>query len=109
MRAVFLELVQSLSSTDFLLSFRMSVSIYRYPEILQSDNGTNFIGAEAELREAAEALYASEEVPKFLHANSLQWTFQPSRTPHFGGAHESLVKSNKRALYNALDQEKGAV
>jgi hypothetical protein len=107
-RAVFLELVPSLSSTDFLLSFRKFVSIYRYPEIMHSDNGTNFVGAERELREAAEALYASEEVPKFLHANNVQWTFQPPRTPHFGGAHESLVKSTKKALYNALDQEKGA-
>jgi hypothetical protein len=42
-RAVFLELVPSLSSTDFLLSFRKFVFIYHYPEIMHSDNGTNFL------------------------------------------------------------------
>ncbi|KZS08408.1 Uncharacterized protein APZ42_027611 [Daphnia magna] len=28
------------------------------------------------------------------------------RTPHFGGAHESLVRSTKKAMYAALDKEK---
>ena len=106
-RAIFLDLVPSLSSMDFLLSLRRFIAMFRSPEVLHSDNGTNFVGAERELREAADLLYASEEIPKFMHAASIQWTFQPPRTPHFGGAHESLVKSTKRALYNALEQEKG--
>ncbi|XP_045034629.1 uncharacterized protein LOC116930576 [Daphnia magna] len=55
-RAVFLELVPSLSSTDFLLSLRKFVAMYRSPEVVHSDNGTNFVGAERELREAADAL-----------------------------------------------------
>ncbi|KAI9552585.1 hypothetical protein GHT06_020447 [Daphnia sinensis] len=93
-RAVFLELVPSLSSSDFLLSLRKFVAMYRSPEVL-------------ELREAADALYASEELPKYKPASRIKWTFQPPRTPHFGGAHESLVKSTKRALYNALEQEEG--
>jgi hypothetical protein len=82
--------------------------MYRSPEVLHSENGTNFVVAERELREAADALYASEELPKFMQASRIKWTFQPPRTPHFGGAHESLVKSTKRALYNALEQEKRA-
>jgi hypothetical protein len=91
---------------DFLLSLRRFIAMFRSPEVLHSDNGTNFVGAERELREAADVLYASKEIPKFLHSASIQWTFQPPRTPHFGGAHESLVKWTKRALYNALEQEK---
>jgi hypothetical protein len=43
-----------------------------------------------------------------MQASRIKWTLQPPRTPHFGGAHESLVKSTKRALYNSLEQEKGA-
>jgi hypothetical protein len=67
--------VPSLSSINFLLSFRKFFSIYRYPEIVHSDNGNNFVSAERELRENADALYASEEAQKFLHANSIPWTF----------------------------------
>jgi hypothetical protein len=50
--------------------------------------------------------YSSQEVQKCLHANSVQWTFKPPRTLNFGGAHEPLVQSTKRALFNPLDQEK---
>jgi hypothetical protein len=104
-RAVFLELVPSLSSTDFLLSLRKFIALYRQPAVIHSDNGTNFVGAERELREAVEALHASGEVPVFMEKAGIDWNFQPPRTPHFGGAHESLVKSTKRALYNALEIE----
>ena len=58
-RAIFLELVPSLSTQDFLLSLRRFVALYRKPELLHSDNGTNFVGAERELREAVEELYAT--------------------------------------------------
>ncbi|XP_046632671.1 uncharacterized protein LOC124312218 [Daphnia pulicaria] len=104
-RAVFLELVPSLSTSDFLLALRKFISLYRKPEVIHSDNGTNFVGAERVLREAVEKMYADEAIPKFLKEVNIKWTFQPARTPHFGGTHESLVRSTKRALYNALEQE----
>ena len=46
-RAVFLELVPSLSSTDFLLSLRKFITLYRSPEVLHFDNGINFVGSSA--------------------------------------------------------------
>jgi hypothetical protein len=104
-RAVFLELVPSLSSVDFLLSLRKFIALYRQPAVIHSDNGTNFVGAERELREAVEALHASGDIPAFMEKAGIEWNFQPPRTPHFGGAHESLVKSAKRALYSALEIE----
>ena len=104
-RAVFLELVPLLSSLDFLLSLRKFIALYRQPTVIHSDNGTNFVGAERELREAVEALHASGDIPAFMEKAGIEWNFQPPRTPHFGGAHESLVKSAKRALYSALEIE----
>jgi hypothetical protein len=53
-------------------------------------------------------MYASQAIPDFMKRVSIKWTFQPPRTPHFGGAHESLVRSTKKALYNALEQEKNS-
>ena len=108
-RAVFLELVPSLSTSDFLLALRKFISLYRKPEVIHSDNGTSFVGAERELREAVEEMYASKAVPDFMEKVGIKWTFQPPRTPHFGGAHESLVRSTKKALYNALEQEKSSL
>ncbi len=80
--------------------------MYGTPHRIHSDNGTNFVGAERELREASTLLYEAEEVSQFFSHKRIIWTFQPPRTPHFGGAHESLVRSTKRALYRALEIEK---
>jgi transposase InsO family protein len=108
-RAVILELVPSLSTSDFLLALRKFISLYRKPEVIHSDNRTNFVGAERELRESIEEMYASKVVPDFMEKVGIKWTIQPPRTPHFGGAHASLVRSTKKALYNALEQEKSSV
>lgn len=64
--AIFLDLVPSLSSMDFLLSLRRFIVMLCSPELLHSDSGTNFVNAERELREASEALYASEEIPNLF-------------------------------------------
>ena len=105
-RAIFIDLVPSLSSADFLLALRRFIGIYGTPTRVFSDNGTNFVGAERELREASDELYASADLSEFFRTKRIEWLFQPPRTPHFGGAHESLVKSSKRALYRALVNEK---
>ncbi|MFO0090064.1 MAG: hypothetical protein ACK518_04610 [bacterium] len=104
-RAVYLDLSPTLNSTDFLLILRRFIALYGRPKRLHSDNGTNFVGAERILREAVLQLHEDSALKLFLQSHRIEWTFQPARTPHFGGAHESLVKSTKKALYFALDQE----
>ena len=106
-RAVYLDLAASLSSDDFLLLLRRFIALYGKPKRMYSDNGTNFVGAERELREAVEALHQSDQLHQLAKMEAIEWHFQPARTPHFGGAHESLVRSTKRAMYAALDSEKG--
>lgn len=81
------------------------IALYRRPAVIHSYNNTNFVGAERELREAVKALQASGNISDFIENAGIDWTFQPPRTPHFGGAHEVLVKSTKRALYNPLEIE----
>jgi hypothetical protein len=65
-RAVFLELVTTLSSDDFLLILRRFVGLYGQPRVFHTDNGTNFVGSERELREAAEELFNDPAVRDFL-------------------------------------------
>lgn len=108
-RAVYLTLVQSLSTDDFLLVLRQFMGLYGRPSRIHSDNGTNFIGAERELRELAMALNEERRLTSFCEKKGIQWTFQPPRTPHFGGAHESLIRSVKKAIYHALEEEAGRI
>ena len=105
-RATYLDLAASLSADDFLLVLRRFIGIYTKPTQMRSDNGTNFVGAERQLLEAVEALHESEVTRQFMLEQGIDWAWQPARSPHFGGAHEALVKSTKRALYAALEVEK---
>ncbi|XP_046461183.1 uncharacterized protein LOC124207658 [Daphnia pulex] len=103
-RVVYVDVAISLSANDFLLVLRRFVSIYRKHAEMFSDNGTNLTGAEG-LREELERLKESSALETELKALGIRWWFQPAKKPHFGGAHESLVRSVKRALYPMLDKE----
>ena len=104
-RAVFLELAQSLSTPDFLMVMRRFMGLYGKPRSINSDNGTNFVGTERELLQSLDELANSEALKKMTQEEGIRWHLQPPRAPHFGRAHESLVKSTKRALYRAVQLE----
>jgi hypothetical protein len=104
-----LDFAASLSSGDFLFILRRFIGLYGKPRSLHSDNGTNFVGAERLLREEVDALHATGEAHQFMKKEGIDWHFQPACTPHFGGAHEALVRSVKKALYAALEIEKGVL
>ena len=66
-----------------------------------SDNSTNFVGACSELRELINQL--DEESIKISIANKrIKWHFNSPYGPHFGGAHETMIKSAKKAIYGIL-------
>ena len=67
------------------------------PREMWSDNGTNFVGAVNELRDLIEALDCNLIAAKTSH-KGIVWHFNPPGGPHFGGIHESMIKSAKRAL-----------
>ena len=100
-----LDLAQSLSTEDFMLAFRRFVAAQRRPSKIFSDNGTNFVGAEKELVAEVRSLGENPELHAKCRAEGMDWKFQPPSAPHFGGAHESMVRSTKLALYRVLGLE----
>ena len=104
-RAVYVDVAVSLSSVDFMNVLRRFFSIYRKPAEMFSDNGTNLTGAERLLREEIEKMKGDGVLVTELKSLGIRWHFQPAQTPHFGGAHESLVRSVKNALYPVLEEE----
>lgn len=97
-RAVYLDLAHSLSADDFLLVFRRHIGLYGKPVVVHSDNGTAFVGAERELREAVQQLNQMETLANFCTTQAIEWRFQPACTPHFGGAHEAQPPTEARPM-----------
>ena len=65
------------------------------PQDMLSDNGTNFIGGERELRELV--LQMDKDKIQNSTANSgVKWHFNPPATPHFSGVHEAMIKQPRR-------------
>ena len=72
------------------------------PVNIWSDNCTNFVGTEKELREALKRV---ERIGDQLSTERVQWHFNPPSSAHFGDAWESLVQSAKRAIKAAVGKQ----
>ena len=58
---------------------------------IYSDNGTNFTGAERELREALERLDQAK-IYNNLRANDVQWSLNPPKASHQCGIWERMIR-----------------
>ncbi|XP_057291781.1 uncharacterized protein LOC130614338 [Hydractinia symbiolongicarpus] len=96
-RAVHIELAGDLSTDSFILALRRFISRRGNPKTITSDNGTNFVGPDRELRELVTNLNETK-LQKELTKNSIEWKFNPPFSPWMNGAMESMVKITKRVL-----------
>ena len=97
-KAVHLEPVSDLTSDTFVATLRRFIARRGKPSLIMSDHGTNFVGADRELREMHEFLQEQKikgEISDFCTTQNIEWKFIPERSPHFGGLWEAAVKSMK--------------
>ena len=62
-----------------------------------SDNGTNIVGVNSELKKCLKKLN-QKAIKNELLTHNIEWQFIPPGSPWIGGASESLVKIAKRCL-----------
>ncbi|XP_043496605.1 uncharacterized protein LOC122520569 [Polistes fuscatus] len=94
--ATHLEVVSDYTSEGFISTYRRFTSRRGTPSALYSDCGTNFLGADAQLKCCFAA--SSPGYLKFsalLAQDNTQWHFNPPVAPHMGGKWEAAVKSLK--------------
>lgn len=68
---------------------------------IYSDNGTNFIGGNREIKELYEAIgkiIIDPEVTSWFLKNNMEWKFNPPYSPHRGGLWEAAVRQAKYHL-----------
>lgn len=101
-RAVHIETTISMDSSSFINALRRFISIRGPIRVLRSDQGTNFIGAQRELREA---LAETEQlVREFLLQNQCEYILNPPHASHMGGVWERQIRSVRNALSTLLHQ-----
>ncbi|XP_018395111.1 PREDICTED: uncharacterized protein LOC108773703, partial [Cyphomyrmex costatus] len=101
-KAIHLETVEDYSTAGFLAAFYRFVSRRGLPTHMYSDNGTNFHGADKELRRHFRSVCADPALKDALTNDEIQWHFIPAAAPHFGGLWEAGVRSFKFHLKRVI-------
>ena len=104
MRAVHIEVSQDLTTDSFLMAFSRFVSRRGAPTEVYSDNGTNFKGAECELKKALK-MWNQSRITESLRKRSIQWYFNPPQASHQGGVWERMIRSVRKILRALLGNQ----
>ena len=83
-RAVHIEVAHSLTTSSFINFLSRFMAKRGKPEVVRSDNGTNFAGADRELREAVKEL-DSDTLRRQLLDKEIKWVFNSPQASHMGG------------------------
>ena len=108
-KAVHIEAVMDLSVEAFVACLRRFIASRGKPADLYSDNGTNFMGANNELKALYDCLQERDNRRNVLDlctTAGIKWHFSPERAPHFGGLWESTIKSVKTLLRKTIGEAK---
>ncbi len=102
-RAIHLEVAHSMDTDSFVNALQRFIARRGKPVSIKSDNGTNFVGAERELRESIEA-WNSSHIEEHLKQQGIKWKFNPPHASHMGGVWERQIRTVRRVL-SALMRE----
>ena len=101
-RAVHIEITHSLDIDSFMFALRRLIARRGNVQTILSDNGSNFIGSENELRRDMEM----EKLRSFMQASGgdwVTWKRNPPYSSHMGGVWECQIRS-ARSIYSSLMQ-----
>jgi len=107
-KAIHLELVGDLSTAGFLGALKRFISRRGAIFELNSDCGSNFVGANAELQKMLREAQTEKDVTELkdtLATEGIEWKFIPPGSPHFGGLWEAGVKATKYHLKRVVGEQ----
>lgn len=106
-KAIHLELVCSLTTSEFIMAFENFIARRGIPDEFHSDNGTTFIGAAKEIKRLHDQWFTqNNEITKFFADKRIRFKTIPARASHMGGIWERSVGLVKSHLYRVLKDVK---
>ena len=103
-RAIHIEVAHSLDTASFVNALQRFISRRGKPKVMYSDNGTNFVGVEREMKEAI-VKWNQVQINNYLHQNGVQWKFNPPAASHMGGVWERLIRSVRKVLRGVMKEQ----
>ena len=103
-RAVHIKVAHSLDTDSMINALGRFISVRGYPEKIRSDQGSNYIKADKELKEAIEE-WNQHKINNFCRQKEIGWTFNPPSASHMGGAWERMIRSLRQFLKAILKEQ----
>ena len=97
-QAVHLELVPSLKTGAFLPCLKRLIARRGGPRVIYSDNGSTFVKAAKWLKQVRE----DKKLQGYLESHDIEWKFNLSRAPWWGGQFERLIGVVKKAMHKVI-------
>ena len=104
MRAVHIEIVQSMDTNSFLCAFSRFASRRGYPQRIYSDNGQNLKAAENDIKELLKG-WNQDLIRDGLLKKDCDWIFNAPKASHQGGVWERIIKSIRRLLKIIIEEQ----
>lgn len=95
-KAIHLETVSDLTTESLIAALKRFIARRGKCSKIFSDNATNFVGANKELKQLFNLIkFQDESLVNFSIEEKIEWKFIPPRAPNFGGLWEAGIKSLK--------------
>ena len=108
-RAVHIEVSHSMTTDSFIMCLRRFIGRRGYIRVIRTDNGTNFVGASAELIESFQEM-DHVKIGEFLQQHGGEWIWwkrNPPLASNMGGVWERQIRTARNIL-NSLLKTHGA-
>ena len=103
-RAVLIEMAAVLDTDSFINVLRRFLARRGQVNLIRSDNGSNLVGAEKELRLSLRE-WNQAQIESFLLQKGISWNFNAPTASHHGGVWERLIRSTRRIMLGLTKEQ----
>ena len=96
-KAIHIELVHSLDCDSFIMALERFINRRGQVIEIRSDNGTNFVAGEREIRESIKN-WNNNQINETLLQRNVKWIFQTPGASHHGGVFERQIRTVRKVL-----------
>ena len=101
-RAVNMEMLSTAESDSCAMAFDRFVSTYGVPHLINTDQGSNFVGLKSEMERRRKKMQDLQAKISEQHRD-IVWQMNPPYSPNWGGHFERMIGMAKKALVKLMD------